>query len=315
MNNILYKQLKRKYKNKKILVVYGGWSGERDISIKTGKAIAISLRKSKMLVCEYDFDKNFFNYLKNNTPDIVYIALHGRYGEDGTIQGALDILGIPYTGSGVLGSALAMSKYHSKKVFKASNIDTLPFVMFKTDVIKNDIDKIASNLFYPCVIKANAQGSALGVYIVNNEDECKNALSCVSEHDSNFIIEPYIKGREFTVSVIGNMTLPVIEIIPVNKFYDFEAKYRTGMSNHVVPAKVSKSLEHKMRDLAYNAHKVLECKAVSRVDFLVDSHNNPWVLEVNTIPGMTETSLLPEAAKAVDISFEELVLRIMDYSI
>ncbi len=241
---------------------------------------------------------------------MVFIALHGPHGEDGAVQGLLDWLGLPYTGSGVLASALAMDKALSKKLFRAEGIPAPWSVVVTSDEPENT--NLAS-LAPPLVVKPNRQGSSLGMTIVHETRHIREAIRLALEYDNQVLVEEFIEGTEITVSVLGNshpFALPVLEIIPKAEFYDYASKYEVGGSRHIIPARISQSASRKALDYARRAHVLLGCRGMSRTDFIVRG-DEPVVLEINTIPGMTPTSLLPDAARAEGISFPELISRLI----
>lgn len=318
--DINYKEIIEKYKNKRIAVVYGGWSNEREISILTGKAILNSLLALNLNAIGIDLTLDNLDVLDKKDFDLIYIALHGRGGEDGKLQAYLDLKDLPYTGPKFLASGIAMSKFYTKNVLLANGVSTAKF--FKIDMRKESIDlqnilkfKFEKNgLNFPVVAKPVNEGSAVGVHIVENFDQLFNSIKEVSKIDNEILIEKYIKGREFTVGIVGDLTLPVLEIVSDNKFYDFEAKYKNGKSKHFVPKDVDKKILEQMQLLAQQTFDSVGCSGVGRVDIMMEGESL-FVLEINTIPGMTETSLLPYAANEIGISFEELVLLILDKSL
>ena len=294
-------------KKEKITVLMGGMSAERDVSLDSGKACANALTELGFDVTSLDAKDDFIEKLIKNKPDKVFNALHGRFGEDGSIQGLLEHLKIPYTHSGILSSAIAMDKLTSKKIFKDAKINSPEYL-----VIKNLEDFKNSNIDYPCVIKPNNEGSSVGVYIFNelkksNEDTVASLLK-----KYNFLIlEKYIPGREIQVAVMGSKALGAIEIIPTRSFYDYEAKYSSSAkTKHVIPVLMNE-VDYKMiLDTALQAHNTLGCRGVTRSDFRYnesDKVNKIYILEVNTQPGMTSLSLVPEIANYYGISFNELV--------
>lgn len=289
-------------KDLKIGVLMGGLSSEREISLKSGSAIYNELKKHNHRVVAIDINKRSFEKVTRAKIDIAVIALHGTYGEDGVIQGILEFLGIPYTGSGVLGSALGMNKIVTKQLFEYNKIPTP-----KWCVIENlkDIKKI--KIEFPLVFKPSAEGSAIGVSIVKNKKDVKKAFSEAAKYSKKILVEKYIKGTEISVPVLLNNALPVIEIIPKNQFYDYTSKYTQGMSEHVIPARINKMAYKKAQLYAVMAHNVLNCRDFSRIDMIVRG-SDIFVLEVNTLPGMTSLSLFPESAKYYGISFYELIL-------
>lgn len=297
------------FKNLKIGVLMGGLSSEREISLKSGMAIYNELKKHNHKVIAIDINKRSLNRIIKEKIDVAILALHGKYGEDGVMQGILEFLGIPYTGSGVLGSALGMNKIISKQLFEYNKIPTP-----KWDVIENikDIDKI--KIKFPFVIKPSSEGSAIGVSIVNNKKEAEKGFKIASKYSKKILIEEYIKGKEISVPVLMDKALPIIEIIPKNQFYDYTAKYTSGMSEHRIPAALDKLTYKKAQYYAIKAHKILECRDYSRIDMIV-KEKDIYVLEVNTLPGMTELSLFPESAKHYGISFYELLLMLINLAI
>ena len=294
-------------KKEKITVLMGGTSAERDVSLDSGKACAKALTELGFDVTSLDAKDDFIEKLIKNKPDKVFNALHGRFGEDGSIQGLLEHLKIPYTHSGILSSAIAMDKLTSKKIFKDAKINSPEYL-----VIKNLEDFKNSNINYPCVIKPNNEGSSVGVYIFNelkksNED---TVVSLLKKY--NFLIlEKYIPGREIQVAVMGSKALGAIEIIPTRSFYDYEAKYSSSAkTKHVIPVSMNEVDYKKILDTALQAHNTLGCRGVTRSDFRYnesDKVNKIYILEVNTQPGMTNLSLVPEIANYYGISFNELV--------
>jgi D-alanine-D-alanine ligase len=291
----------------KITVLMGGMSAEREVSLDSGKACAKALNELGFDVTSLDAKDNFIEKLIRNRPDKVFNALHGKFGEDGSIQGLLEHLKIPYTHSGILSSAIAMDKLTSKKIFKDAKINTPEYL-----VIKNLEDFKNSKIGYPCVIKPNDEGSSVGVYIFNelkksNED---TIISLLKKY--NFLIlEKYIPGREIQVAVMGSKALGAIEIIPTRSFYDYEAKYSSSAkTKHIIPVSMNELDYKKILDMALEAHNILGCRGVTRSDFRYnesDKVNNIYILEVNTQPGMTNLSLVPEIANYNGISFNELV--------
>jgi D-alanine-D-alanine ligase len=303
--------VKQRLKNKKIGVLFGGMSAERDISVLTGKAVLKALENQGLNAVGIDAGKDLAESIKKEKINFAYIALHGPLGEDGTVQGLLEVMRIPYSGCRVLSSAIAMNKVFSKRIFDSLNLPTPGWRLFnkKETLTEREIGKL------PVVIKPSGQGSAIGVSLVKKRGELKKAVKEAFKYGDEIICEDYIEGTEITVGILGQEALPVIEIVPENKFYDFESKYKAGHSKHIIPPRISRKAVIKSRKLALEAFNALGCRAVSRVDLIVDKKERPWILEVNTIPGMTETSLLPDAARAGGIGFEELVLKILEYSL
>lgn len=302
----------------KVALLAGGTSGEREVSLDSGKGACEALRKAGFSVTMLDpANKADLHTLIDGDFDVAFIALHGKNGEDGTIQGFLEVIGLPYVGSGVWSSSLAMDKAMSKMFYNYVGILTPPSVVLSENTAESlsfAIEKIG----VPCVVKPSCEGSALGVYIAKEEKTLAEALNQAFEIGDEVLVEKYITGRELTVAVLGNKNpeaLPVIEIIPTNEFYDYESKYTPGGSQHICPAKIDEDITCKVQDMAIAAHQVLGCKGMSRSDFIVDDENKVWILETNTIPGMTETSLLPDAGRAADLDFSELCSRLVELAL
>ena len=292
----------------RIMVIKGGWSSERAISLKSGAAIEKALFHRGFKISSFDLkSRNSIAGLFRNKFDVAFISLHGKFGEDGTIQAILESYGIPYTGSGVLASALAMNKIFSKKIFQAEGIPTPDYEILHKFKIQNSKFKIT--LPFPVVVKPSSEGSAIGVNIAENEEELKKAILLAFRYDSSILIEKYIGGREISVGILDERPLPVIELQPKGKFYDYQAKYKVGMCKHTIPALLPKDIYKKAQELALRSHRALGCRDYSRVDMRVEK-KDVYVLEVNTIPGMSKLSLVPEAARAAGIDFGELVGRL-----
>lgn len=307
-------------RKKKVFVLKGGWSSERSISLKTGAAIEASFKRLKIKFKSIDVQKNLPVVLSKNKPDFCFLALHGTFGEDGRIQGLLDILGVPYTGENAMVSGVAMDKETSKKIFKVCDVPTLPWlVVSKEEWGKNrrNVEQQLKKIFKgnPLFVKPVDQGSAVGVSLVKSLKNISEALSKCFRVADKAMVEQYFKGREFTVGVLGTTVMPVVEILPEHTFYDFHSKYAKGGSRHLVPAPLRKSETLKIQNAGLAAFQSIGGKVYGRVDVLMDKSGKVNVLEVNTIPGMTETSLLPDAAKAMKMSFDELALKIVQLSL
>ena len=291
----------------KVTVLMGGISAERDVSLDSGKACAKALSEIGFDVTSLDAKGDFIEKLIKNKPDKVFNALHGRFGEDGSIQGLLEHLKIPYTHSGILSSAIAMDKLTSKKIFKEAKISSPEY-----QVIKTVEDFQSSKIGYPCVVKPNNEGSSVGVYIFNEPKKSdEDTVVTLLKKYSFLILEKYIPGREIQVAVMGSKALGGIEIVPTRSFYDYEAKYSANAkTKHVIPVKINEADYKKILDMALQAHNILGCRGVTRSDFRYnesDKVNKIYILEVNTQPGMTSLSLVPEIANYYGISFNELV--------
>ena len=291
----------------KVTVLMGGISAERDVSLDSGKACAKALSEIGFDVTSLDAKDDFIEKLIKNKPDKVFNALHGRFGEDGSIQGLLEHLKIPYTHSGILSSAIAMDKLTSKKIFKEAKISSPEYLAIKTLE-----DFQSSKIGYPCVVKPNNEGSSVGVYIFNEPKKSDDDTIVTLLKKYNFLIlEKYIPGREIQVAVMGSKALGGIEIVPTRSFYDYEAKYSpNAKTKHIIPVKINEADYKKILDMALQAHNILGCRGVTRSDFRYnesDKVNKIYILEVNTQPGMTSLSLVPEIANYYGISFNELV--------
>ncbi len=292
---------------KHVAVLMGGWSAEREISLRSGKACADALERTGYRVSRVDVDRDIAAALRALKPDAALNVLHGRPGEDGTLQGMLEILGIPYSHSGVLASALAMQKDTAKTVLKTAGVPVPGGVMAaRKEAATRHL------LPPPYVVKPVAEGSSVGVFIVREDH--KHPPQELTRPDWAFgeqvLVEPYIPGKELTCAVMGEQALGVIEIVPTVKFYDYEAKYAPGGSKHLLPASIAPAAYGEVQRLALAAHRALGCRGVTRSDFRYDDSlgiKGLFCLEVNTQPGMTETSLVPELAAHAGISFEELV--------
>jgi D-alanine-D-alanine ligase len=294
-----------------VAMLMGGWSAEREISLLSGKACGDALEAVGYRVTRVDVERNIAEVLARLKPDVAFNSLHGRPGEDGTIQGILEILRIPYTHSGVLASALAMDKPASKIVMAAAGVPVPEGVIVsRAEAAKAHVMKP------PYVIKPPVEGSSVGVFIVQSDHA--HPPQELSRHDwpygEQVLVERYVAGLELTCAVMGEEALGVIEIEPTTRFYDYEAKYTPGGSRHILPARISPNIYQRARNLALTAHRALGCRGVSRADFRFDSRPDGDLvcLEVNTQPGMTETSLVPELAAHAGISFDELVRWMVD---
>jgi D-alanine-D-alanine ligase len=284
----------------------GGTSAEREVSLKSGRAIHNVLITKGYNAVSIDVGSDICNVLATARIDMAFLALHGGYGEDGSIQGMLEVLGIPYTGSGVLASALAMDKEASKKVFIYHNVSVPPFEVFrKGQRIKE------TAMGFPCVVKPAAEGSSIGVAIVREKNDFGKAMDNAFSFGSRLIVEPFIEGKEIHIGVLNGKVLGGVEVRPAGGFYSYEAKYTTGLTEYILPPELDKEVYERAKAAALSAHTALGCKGAARVDLRVDVHGTPYVLEVNTIPGMTETSLLPKIAKLAGLDFLQLIEEII----
>ena len=290
---------------KHVAVLMGGWSAEREVSLNSGTACAEALKRSGYRVTSIDVDRDIAATLNTVRPDVCFNALHGRYGEDGTIQGLLEILGIPYTHSGVLASALAMDKPAAKTLFADAGLKCARGQVMTRKEILDGSDYPA-----PLVIKPLNEGSSVGVTILL-ENENRTLKDVSWEFGNEVLVETYIPGREIQVAVMGDAALGAVEIRPLGRFYDYEAKYTSGKAEHLMPAPLEKDQYDEVMQMALTAHQVLGCRGVSRADFRFDDTPGGtgefYILETTTQPGMTELSLVPEIAGYAGISFEDLV--------
>lgn len=298
-----------------VVLLAGGKSGEREISLASGAGAKKALEDAGFNVVQLDpADKNDLVRLVQGDFDVAFLALHGKGGEDGAMQGMLEVLGIPYTGPGIWSSATAMDKAKAKVFYRSHDVPT-PESLTLHSAGELSPAEIAEKVGSHCVIKAATEGSALGVYLCDGIDDIANALTSVFEIDDVALAETFVSGDEYTVAVLGTEApeaLPVIQIVPMHEFYDFESKYAEGGSKHLCPAPLSDEETKKACDLAVAAHRALGCAGVSRTDMIKDSKGDFWVLETNTIPGMTATSLLPDAARVAGMDFPALCCRLIE---
>ena len=295
----------------KVLVLMGGWSNEREISLVSGSFVYDSLIKSGVNTIRLDLTKNNLNEIEKISPDRVFIILHGKGGEDGEIQKYLDSLNIPYTGSNSESSKLCMNKRSTKEKLLSNDILTPNY----EKISKMEISSIKKRFQYPFIVKPSAEGSSIGVFIVENDRDLERAISANEKISSDFIAEDYIEGLEYTVGILGDSALPVIKLLPPGKFYDFNAKYESDKMQYICPSQLDDSMEDKLKKISLNCFKTCGCKGWGRIDIIIDDKGNPWVIELNTVPGMTSHSLVPLAAKERNIDFENLVLKILDSSL
>lgn len=305
-------------KNKlgRIGVLMGGPSTERQISLKSGQAVYESLKQSGLEVAAIDIKtddiEENIDFLKSCRIDCAFIALHGHFGEDGQIQEILENLDIPYTGSGIMASRLAMDKISSRMIFEICGLKVPKYKAIDNSSIQGEYYwNIFKEFKFPIVVKPVTHGSSVGLSIVDNKEGFVQAVELAANFDKKIIIEEYIEGREVTVGIVNNNALPIIEIIPKSRFFDYQAKYETGLTEYVIPARLDKKITKDLQQKALIAHKALGCAGLSRVDMIIKKNNFPVILEVNTIPGFTKTSLLPKAAKAAGIDFNRLCLKLI----
>ena len=308
----------------KIVVVMGGPSSEAEVSRRTGTAVLQALKGKGYNVEGLEFvPETFIEQIKQMDCGIVFNAMHGKYGEDGVLQASLEMLGIPFTGSNILASAVTFDKAVSKRLFLAEGISTPRSVTFqKFEQARNLVEEIQADFTLPVVIKAATQGSSIGVVIVSEAEQIKLALQEAFKYSDEVVVEEFISGKELTVAVAGNNKLaeafPIIEITTVSGRYDYESKYTKGASSHIIPARIPEATAEQVKRLAEKTFRVCGCAGIARIDIMLSEDNVPYVLEVNSVPGMTETSLVPDAARAKGIAFEELceyILKLSGYPI
>lgn len=322
----------------KVAVLMGGRSSEREISLRTGRGVAQSLRQlghevtavdagtGRLLEAGREEEASAATALEHapaatlvsaaamRDAEVVFVALHGGEGENGTLQALLELAGKPYTGSGVLASAMAMNKAVSKRLFEHAGIPTPTWQLARPDTPAGAVE-VARLGGFPLVVKPNAEGSTVGLTIVESAEALPEAIRAAAAHGPDILIERFIPGREMTVAVLGDEALPIVEIRPKGGLYDYESKYTAGRSEYEVPAQLPGEVAARMQVLGVRAAQVLGCSGVSRVDFRLDPQNEPYCLEVNTIPGMTPTSLVPMAARAAGMSYDQLVERLLQLAV
>jgi D-alanine-D-alanine ligase len=290
----------------KVAVLLGGKSAERDVSLNSGTRVLAALQRQG--VDAHPFDPALRKLDELAAFDRAFIALHGRYGEDGTIQGALELMGIPYTGSGVMASAVGMDKWRTKLLWRAVGLPIPEFVMLDAD---SDFDAVEQQLGLPLFVKPDCEGSSIGISMVKQAGELKSAYNMAVKHDSLVLAERGILGGEYTVAILGERALPIIRIEPATEFYDYEAKYLRDDTAYHCPCGLPEARELELREQALEAFRVLGCRGWGRVDFLMDKQGKAFFLEVNTSPGMTDHSLVPMSARVAGISYDQLVVRVL----
>jgi D-alanine-D-alanine ligase len=305
--------MQRNGTKERVAVVMGGNSAEREISIRSGSEVLRALHALGYDAQSLDYDDRFLDALRQLRPDLAFIALHGPGGEDGHVQALLEYLSIPYTGSGLEASALSMDKHLTKKLLAAEGLPTPVWDLF--DLGGGTLPLLPGSLDLPLVIKPRFEGSAVGVAIVHTHEEWTTAMLEASKSYSQILAEEYVKGREFTCAVLGEEALPIVEIVANRDgFYSYEAKYEPGGSTHIVPAPIDDDLAARLQMLALSAHRLLGLRDYSRTDFIVTPDQRPYLLEINSLPGLTPVSLVPDACAAVGISFEALIDRLVGYA-
>jgi D-alanine-D-alanine ligase len=299
--------------NIRVAVVMGGPSAEREVSIESGQSVLKALAALGHDAQSLDFDGRFVDALREIRPDVVFNALHGTGGEDGTIQGVLEWLGIPYTGSDLTSCALAMDKHLTKKLLAAEGLPTPAWDTF--DLAGGTLPLLPGSLNLPLVVKPRSSGSSAGVSIVRTHEEWTKAMIGVAPKTTQILAEEFIPGREFSSGVLGEEALPLVEIIASDEFYSYDAKYKPGGSRHLVPAPIDADLTARLQMLALSVHRMLGLRDYSRTDFIVTKEGRPYILEINALPGLTPLSLLPDEARAAGISFEALIERLLQFAL
>lgn len=292
----------------KVAVMFGGDSAEREVSLKSGAAVLAALGRAGVDAHAFDPAMRPLAALREEGFARVFIALHGRGGEDGTLQGALDLMKLPYTGSGVLASALAMDKWRSKLVWQAAGLPVPEFAMLEED---SDFAAVEQRLGLPLFVKPANEGSSIGITKVKAAGRLAEAYEAARKYDRLVLAERFLAGGEFTVGIVGERALPVIRIVPATEFYDYEAKYLRDDTQYRVPSGLDAALEAEVQTLAKRAFAVLGGRGWGRIDVMLDAAGRPYVLEANTAPGMTDHSLVPMAARAAGLSFEQLVVEVL----
>jgi D-alanine-D-alanine ligase len=297
-----------------IAVLQGGRSAERDVSLRSGAQVADALRGRGHEVAQVDLDRDVWDRLRDGGFDCVFVALHGRLGEDGTVQGMLELLDVPYTGSGVLASALCIDKTRTNLLLRAEGFAVPDFEEFTGD----EVGPLAERYGLPVVVKPVREGSTIGLTIARDDDALASGLVLARRYDSRVMVQRFVAGTEITVGVLATpelCVLPTLEITYENETYDYDAKYTEGRSHHIIPARIPEPARRAAADAAARVFRAAGCEGMARVDFIVDRDCVPWVLEVNTVPGLTALSLLPDAARAAGVSFPELCERLVQHGV
>src|SRR3989338_2432450 len=300
----------------RIGVLMGGYSSEREISLKSGKAVFEALQGEGVDVAAIDIreqnEDSIASQILESMLDAAFITLHGQLGEDGVIQSILEKLGILYTGSGVEASRLAFNKVLSRRVFQDHHVAITPGLVLEKS-IPVDIDQISAQLKqFPVIVKPSCEGSSIGISFVEHKNDLAKAIGVAAQFGHEILIERFIKGKELTVGILDEKALPVVEIHTGVNFFDYAAKYKSAKTQYIVPAEIPVQARDLLQAQALRAHQALGCRGFSRVDFILDTHHQPYVLEINTIPGFTSTSLLPKAAQAAGLNFSQLCIKILE---
>jgi D-alanine-D-alanine ligase len=292
----------------KVAVMFGGRSAEREVSLKSGSMVLAALQSKGVDAHAFDPAQRPLEDLSREKFERVFIALHGRFGEDGTIQGALELMGIPYTGSGVMASALAMDKWRTKLLWRATGVSTPPSELLHDGM---DFAAVAQRLGVPLMVKPASEGSSIGMSKVRRPGDLEAAYRAAARHDALVIAEQFVNGTELTAGILGQWPLPLIRLETPRDFYDYEAKYLASDTRYIVPCGLPPDAEHAIQEEALRAFDVIGCRGWGRVDVMLDQAGKPYFLEVNTAPGMTDHSLVPMAARQAGLSYEDLCVRIL----
>jgi D-alanine-D-alanine ligase len=304
----------------KLAVLRGGRSAEREVSLRSGAQVEGALRRVGHEVTGVDLDATTWDALRDGGFACVFNALHGRLGEDGAVQGMLELLGIPYTGSGILASALCMDKARANSVMAGAGLHIPDYeeLEIKEGVAADVVERLVSRFGLPIVVKPVREGSTIGLTIASDADACASGLQLAARYDRRVLVQRFVAGTEITVGVLATpevQVLPTLEIVSDNPTYDYDAKYTAGKSHHIIPARIEERARATSADAAGRAFELLGCAGMARVDIIVDAKSTPWILEVNTVPGLTELSLLPDAARAAGVTFDQMCQRLVDHAI
>lgn len=303
----------RRLRKRKIGVLMGGWSSEREVSLLSGQRVLESMKRQGYQAVGIDINRSFVDQIRQAKIDMAFIILHGRPGEDGTMQGFLELLGIPYTGSGVTASAICIDKVFTKMILRQLGIPTPDFITVGSEEdVAEGLAEAEKQFGYPLIVKPRCEGSSVGIELLEGRRGALERCERVWRGFGDILIEPFIDGMIATVGIVGQEVLPILELLPKSqRFYSYEAKYTRGETDFIIPARLSPRVESKIKELAMKAHQGLGCKGFSRIDLIVKDGNRPYFLEVNTLPGLTDISDLPAQAEHAGISYDELIFRIL----
>ncbi|MGQ9708693.1 MAG: D-alanine--D-alanine ligase [bacterium] len=303
----------RRLRKRKIGVLMGGWSSEREVSLLSGQRVLESLKHQGYQAVGIDINRGFVDQIRQAKIDMAFIALHGKPGEDGTMQGFLELMGIPYTGSGVTASAVAIDKVFTKMLFRQMGIPTPDFVSISSDDdVAAGLAEAVKRFGYPMIAKPRCEGSSVGIELLEGRRGALDRCERVWRGFGDMLIEPFLPGMIATVGIVGQVVLPILELAPKShEFYNYEAKYTRGETDFILPARLDKRTEKRIKELAIKAHQGLGCKGFSRLDLIVKDSRLPYFLEINTVPGLTDLSDLPAQAEHAGISYDELIFRIL----